>query len=100
MEHSEYKTISFEDFIAVLRSRINADKIKAYEKIALLAIIGHNLSSKVDVLARIFRALSDSGITVKTVYQSISECNVIIGVENSRLNESVKAVYKELIGRE
>ncbi len=97
VEYSEYKTITFERFVEVLKSRIDADKIKAYEKIALLAIIGHNLSSKVGILAKIFSTLASADISVKTVYQSISECNVIIGIENNRLNESIKAIYKELI---
>jgi hypothetical protein len=36
-------------------------------------------------------------ISAKTIYQSISECNVIIGVDNERLIDGVKALYRELI---
>ena len=68
-----------------------------YEKIALLAVIGHNLSGKVGILAKIFNALKEKDISVKTIYQSISECNIIIGIENSRLTECIRALYKELI---
>ena len=97
VEHSQYVKISFENFLKELSQRINADKIKGYDKIALLAVIGHNLSGKVGILAKIFNALKDSNINVKTIYQSISECNIIIGIENNQLNASIKAVYKELI---
>ena len=39
------------------------------------------LSGKIGILARIFNALKDSEISVKTIYQSVSECNIIIGIE-------------------
>ena len=97
VEHSEYVKISFEAFLKELKKRINADKIKGYEDMALLAIIGHNLSDKVGILARIFNALSEQDINVRTVYQSISECNIIIGIDNNHLSKSIKALYKKLI---
>jgi aspartate kinase len=98
VENSQYVKIGFEEFVELLNARIDADKIKGYSKIALLAVIGHNLSGKVGILAKIFNALKEQGINVKTIYQSISECNIIIGVEDSCLNESITALYKELIG--
>ena len=97
VEYSEYKKISFEEFLNVLESRIDADKIKGYGEIALLAVIGHSLSGKVGILAKIFNALKESNISVKTIYQSVSECNIIIGVENGQLQDGVKALYGELI---
>ena len=98
VEQSEYKTISFADFLEVLRARINADKIKGYDNLALLAIIGHDLSEKVGLLATVFNALSKHEIGVRTIYQSISECNVIIGIENHELMKAVQIVYAELVG--
>ena len=97
VEQSQYVKISFEEFLRVLETRIDADKIKAYDKIALLAVIGHNLSGKIGILAKIFNALKESGISVKTIYQSVSECNIIIGVENSQLYDGIRAIYKDLI---
>ena len=97
VEHSQYQEISFEDFLKVLETRVNADKIKGYEKIALLAVIGHNLSDKVSILAKIFHALKEYEINVRTIYQSISECNVIIGVDDGQLNKAIQALYQELI---
>jgi len=100
VEHSQYKEITFDEFLRVLAMRVNADKIKGYEKIALLAVIGHNLSGKVGILAKIFNALKESDVNVKTIYQSISECNVIIGVEDCQLADGIKAIYRELIEEE
>ena len=100
VEKKEYVKISFQDFIAQLKSSINADKILGYEQMALLAVIGHNLSGKVGILSKIFDALKENEINVKTIYQSISECNVIIGIENSQLNKSIQALYQKLIREE
>ena len=99
VEQSEYKSINFEDFITVLKQRVDADKIKAYENLALLAVIGHDLSEKIGMLATIFNALSKHEVCIRTVYQSISECNIIIGIENKELMKSIQIVYAELIGR-
>ena len=97
VEKSQYSQISFTDFLKELKSRISADKIKGHENLALLAIIGHNLSGKVGILAKIFNALKNDQINVKTIYQSISECNIIIGIEDMQLEDSIKAVYRELM---
>lgn len=97
VERSEFKEISFENFMRVLETRVDADKIEGREKIALLAVIGHNLSGKVGILAKIFHALKEHNINVKTIYQSISECNVIIGVDDGQLKTAIQALYGELI---
>lgn len=99
VEKSEYKKVSFADFLQILKSRVDADKIKGHESLALLAVVGHNLSEKVGMLATIFNALSKHEIGVRTVYQSISECNVIIGIENGELMKAIQIVYAELVGR-
>ena len=98
VEKSEYKSITFSQFMKVLEERIDADKIRWHESLALLAVIGHNLSDKVGILAKIFTSLARSGVNVRTIYQSISECNVIIGVENEELTKGIKAVYEGLLG--
>ena len=98
VENAEYREISFADFLAELKSRIDADKIKGYENLALVAVIGHNLSGKIGVLAKIFNALKESKIGVKTIYQSISECNLILGIESGQLESCIRALYQELIG--
>lgn len=97
VEHAQYTKISFKNFLKELEARIEADKIKGYEKIALLAVIGHNLAGKIGIISRIFNALDEKKISVKTVYQSISECNIIIGIEEDKLSEGIKAIYDKLI---
>ncbi|MBQ9714272.1 MAG: aspartate kinase [Clostridia bacterium] len=97
VEHSQYAEISFANFLKVLAERVDADGIQGHEKIALLAVIGHNLSGKIGVLAKIFNALKNSGVNVKTIYQSISECNIIIGVEDEHLTSGIQAIYRDLI---
>lgn len=97
VEKSQYVKIGFDEFLSTLNARVDADKIKGYDEIALLAVIGHNLSGKVGILAKIFSALKEANINVKTIYQSVSECNIIIGIESNRLNVGIKAIYDALI---
>ncbi len=97
VEQSQYKEIAYNEFLLELKNSINADKIKGYEKIALLAVVGHNLSRKIGILASIFNALRESEINVKTIYQSVSECNIIIGIENEDLKKGIRALYNGLL---
>ena len=97
VENSEYTKISFKAFLKELKTRVDVDKILGDEEIGLLAVIGHNLSGKVGILAKIFASLKESNINVKTVYQSISECKIIIGVENSQLKDCIRSLYGALI---
>ena len=76
---------------------IDADKVKGHQNIALVAVVGHNLSGKIGLLAKIFQALKENEINVKTIYQSISECNIILGIEEHQLNDCIKALYQGLI---
>jgi aspartate kinase len=98
VEKAEYQEISFSDFLKELENRIDADKIKGHENLALVAVIGHNLSGKIGVLSSVFNALKRNKISVKTIYQSISECNLILGIEDGQLESCVRALYQELIG--
>ena len=100
VENSEYKEIAFDAFIKELNACIDADKVKGYQNIALVAVVGHNLSGKIGILSKIFNGLRENEISVKTIYQSISECNVIIGIENSQLNHCLKAIYQKLFDDE
>ena len=68
VEKSQYVKIGFDEFLSTLNARVDADKIKGYDEIALLAVIGHNLSGKVGILAKIFSALKEANINVKTIY--------------------------------
>ncbi len=97
VENSEYKQIAFEAFVRELETSIDADKIKGHQNIALVAVVGHNLSGKIGMLAKIFNALEARAINVKTIYQSISECNIILGIEEGQLNDCIKALYQGLI---
>ena len=98
VEQAEYRKIGFSAFVKELKKRVDAEQIKGYEDLALLAVIGHNLSGRVGLMAKIFGALARSEISVRTIYQSISECNVIIGVDNGELTEGIRAIYAELLG--
>ena len=97
VEQSQYKEIAYNQFLLELENSINADKVKGYEKIALVAVIGHNLSGKIGILSSIFNALKVSKINVKTIYQSVSECNIIIGMENDCLEKGIRAIYNGLL---
>ncbi len=60
---------------------------------AIICVIGEELKGQVDVLGRVFGNLTARGIKARMVSQSASEINVAFLVDNSQIEESVKALH-------
>ena len=74
---------------------VQADKIYAHENIALIATVGHGMAKNVGTSARLFKALSETGINVNMIDQGSSELNIIVGVENEDCGNCIRAIYDE-----
>ena len=78
-----------------IREAVNPDRIYAHENIALIATVGHGMAKNVGTSARLFKALSETGINVNLIDQGSSELNIIVGVENDDYVACIKAIYDE-----
>lgn len=72
----------------------NPDSIISYPNMALVAVVGRGMIRTKGVSAKIFAALSNSGINIRMITQGSSELNIIIGVENIDFDKSISAIYK------
>ncbi len=64
---------------------------------AIICVIGEELKGQVDVLGRVFGNLTARGIKARMVSQSASEINVAFLVDNTQIEESVKALHALVI---
>ena len=78
-----------------IREAVSPDVITVHKNIALVATVGHRMTSNVGTSARLFKALSEAGINVRMIDQGSSELNIIVGVEADECNDCIKAIYHE-----
>lgn len=83
-----------------IKETVAPDLIRIIDNIALIATVGHGMSSSVGTSARIFKAIADADINVKMIDQGSSEMNVITGVKNEDYEKCIRAIYAEFFNRE
>lgn len=81
--------------VSEMKEAVHPDKIYTHEDIALIATVGHGMAKNVGTSARLFKALSESGINVNMIDQGSSELNIIVGVEAKDCESCIRAIYHE-----
>ena len=77
---------------------VSPDTMRVTEDIALIATVGHGMSSSVGTSARLFKAMAAAEINVKMIDQGSSELNIIVGVKNEDCDKCIRAIYREFFG--
>ena len=78
-----------------IQAEVDPDTIRIIENIALIATVGHGMSSSVGTSARLFNAIAAANINIKMIDQGSSEMNIIVGVKNDDYEKCIKAIYRE-----
>ncbi len=83
-----------------IKAAVEPDDIRVIENIALIATVGHGMSSSVGTSARLFSAIAAADINVKMIDQGSSEINIIVGVKNDDYEKCIRAIYGEFFERQ
>ncbi len=78
-----------------IQTAVEPDTMRVTENIALIATVGHGMSSSVGTSSRLFSAIAAANINVKMIDQGSSEINIIVGVNNEDYEKCIKAIYSE-----
>lgn len=76
-----------------IKIAVEPDIMRVIENIALIATVGHGMSSSVGTSAKLFNSIAAAAINVKMIDQGSSEINIIVGVKNSDYEKCIKAIY-------
>ncbi|MBD5632023.1 MAG: aspartate kinase [Clostridia bacterium] len=76
-----------------IKVAVAPDTMRVIENIALIATVGHGMSSSVGTSAKLFNAIASAEINVKMIDQGSSEINIIVGVKNDDYEKCIKAIY-------
>jgi aspartate kinase len=88
-----------ERIINGIKEAVDPDYIRAIDNIALIATVGHGMSSSVGTSARLFNAIAGANINIKMIDQGSSELNIVVAVSNDDYENCIKAIYTEFFGK-
>lgn len=91
---NDFKKVYF-DLMNEIRSIVGVIEISAEDDIALVAIVGRNMSSIPGVSGRIFSTLGNNKINIKVIAQASKEISIIIGVGVKDYEKTIKILYEE-----
>ena len=86
-----------DEVLEEFQSRLRPDSIDVIEDISLIATVGHGMSSRAGVSAKLFTALAEAGINIRMIDQGSSEMNIIVGVENKDFEKAIRAIYDAFV---
>lgn len=79
------------------RTRLRPDSVDVFENMALVATVGHGMSFRPGVSAKLFTALAEAGVNIRMIDQGSSEMNIIVGVENKDFETAIRAIYQAFV---
>lgn len=99
IESEQLTGLKTERVLEGIKESVHPDLIRITENIALIATVGHGMSSSVGTAARIFSAIARAGINIRIIDQGSSEINIILGVKNEDYERTIQAIYYEFFGQ-
>lgn len=98
VDSDEIEGYKLEQIIEGIKNEAEPDVIRVMENVALIATVGHGMSSSIGTSARLFKAMSEANINAKMIDQGSSELNIIVGVKNEDCEKCIAAIYHEFFG--
>ena len=81
------------DVLADLRKTCRPDDVRVQDDIALVAAVGRKMSSRPGISGRLFKALGDSGVNIRTIAQGADELAITVGVDNKDFETAIRVLY-------
>ncbi len=95
IESAQISGYKLEQVLEGIKNDCEPDIIRVTENVALVATVGHGMSSSIGTSARRFKALAEANINVKMIDQGSSELNIIVAVKNEECEKCIAAIYHE-----
>ena len=85
------------DIISALKSLNDVKDITIDKDIALVAVVGRNMVTRVGISGKIFGFVGEEGINIKMISQGSHELAIIFGVSNNDFEKTIKVLYNKLV---
>ena len=81
------------DVIGELQKSCAPDDIRVQDGIALVAAVGRKMTSRPGTSGKLFQALGQRGLNIRTIAQGADELSIIVGVANSDFENTIRVLY-------
>ena len=86
------------DVIADIRKACRPDDVQIQDGISLVAAVGRKMPFRPGVSGRLFQALGNHGVNIRTIAQGADEISIIVGVENEQFETAIRVMYDGFAG--
>ncbi len=86
-----------DDVLERLQKDVQPDHLAVHDHLAIIATVGRGMVRNFGTAARLFTAISQQGISIRTIDQGSSELNILVGVDESDFENTVRAIYDTFI---
>lgn len=86
------------DIVNEIQKGCRPDDVQVRDGIALVAAVGRKMPFRPGVSGKIFKALGDNGVNIRTIAQGADETSIIVGVENKDFETAIQVLYDGFAG--
>jgi aspartate kinase len=86
-----------ESVINNICAAVEPESIFIEGELALLAVVGRGMKNAKGTAAKVFRAIAEANISIRTIDQGSSELSIIIGINEADFETAQRALYNEFI---
>ena len=83
-----------------LQHELQPDAVNVIDKLALISVVGRNMSRRPGTSGRVFGALGEAGINIRMITQSSQEISIILGVTNEDFERAINVIYQAFVANE
>ncbi len=86
------------EIISEIRGKCSPDDVSVQDNIALVAAVGRKMIFRPGISGKLFNALGKEGINIRTIAQGSDELAIIVGVDNSQFETTIRVLYNSFAG--
>ncbi len=83
--------------VANIMEMCNPDTVTIHDNLAIIATVGRGMVHNYGTAARVFTAMSQTGVNIRMIDQGSSEISIIVGVDEADFEKTIRAIYKEFV---
>lgn len=81
------------DLISTIKNECEVGEITVTDGISLIAIVGRQMAYRTGIAGKIFAALGDNKVNIRTIEQSADEINIMVGVQTPDFEKAIQVLY-------
>lgn len=86
------------DVVTEIQKAVDTQDVQIQDNIALVAAVGRKMTFRPGISGKIFKALGEEGINIRTIAQGADELSIIVGVDNSQFESTIRVLYNGFAG--